>query len=184
MKKAGQDRDKIFQEVEQHRKEELSKIENRVLQESYREIQSEVTQLKLEGVRNSSQQVAQFRKKLLDRRTQYAQQLFDQVRERLAAFSAGPDYPAWLLKKARKMAERYGDQGGVLKLRPADEKYIADLQREVGQHYQYQTEPSIQLGGLLLDNPEKRYLVDETLDQALEEQKEWFYKHSGFSVSL
>lgn len=184
MKKADQDREQIYKEVEDHRKEELSKIESRVLQESYREIQSEVTQLKLEGVRSSSRQVAQFRKKLLDRRSQYAQQIFDQVKARLADFAAGPDYPAWLLRKAGAMAKGYSQPGGVLKLRPDDEKYMADLQREVGQLYQLQTDPSIRLGGLLLENAGQRYLVDETLDRALEEQKEWFYKNSGFTVAL
>ena len=37
MKKADQDREQIYKEVEDHRKEELSKIESRVLQESYRD---------------------------------------------------------------------------------------------------------------------------------------------------
>ena len=38
------------------------------------------------------------------------------------------------------------------------------------------------LGGIRLENAAKNYLVDETLDFSLQEQRDWFYTHSGLTV--
>ena len=41
---------------------------------------------------------------------------------------------------------------------------------------------TIELGGFIAESREKGIALDRTLDQKLEQQKEWFYGNSGFLV--
>ena len=45
-----------------------------------------------------------------------------------------------------------------------------------------ETDSGIHLGGLILYDPEKGAVIDESLDAALEAQKGWFQRNSGFQT--
>lgn len=72
--------------------------------------------------------------------------------------------------------------GCVLYLRKDDMVYQEDLKKAYGLDIDVQTADSIELGGFMIENPETHVVVDETLDFALENQKDWFYKTSGLMI--
>ena len=72
--------------------------------------------------------------------------------------------------------------GCVLYVRKEDMIYEAEMKKVYGLDIDVQIATSIQLGGFMIENPETHVVVDETLDFALESQKDWFYKTSGLMI--
>lgn len=72
--------------------------------------------------------------------------------------------------------------GCVLYVRAEDMIYEDEIKKVYGLDVDVQTGSQIQLGGFIIENPETHVVVDETLDFALESQKDWFYKTSGLMI--
>ena len=74
-------------------------------------------------------------------------------------------------------------QGARLLVRQEDMRLEPELKKLCGA-VELAADDTIRLGGARLVNEAKNYIADETLDNALEEQKEWFAANSGFIVTL
>ena len=58
----------------------------------------------------------------------------------------------------------------------------ADLVKAFGQDIDVEASDDITIGGFIIENKESSLVVDETLDFALNNQKEWFNKNSGLII--
>lgn len=101
-------------------------------------------------------------------------ELFAEVEKRLAAFAATDDYAAWLLAQIEKHRDFAGDGSGItLQLREDDKGQADRLQRALPRaSVEYAID--IRLGGVRISNG--KILYDETLDAAMEDQKQAFYE--------
>lgn len=120
------------------------------------------------------------RRQLLQHRAQLVDGLFEEVEERLAAFAKSKKYPGWLAArlKARAPALEKGAQP-VICLRKEDEKHGAALKKALPKA-RLQQDAGIRLGGLKVSDGKRLY--DETLDAALAEEMERFYKESKLTL--
>ena len=50
------------------------------------------------------------------------------------------------------------------------------------QHLEVEVSDKITIGGFIVKNKATNVVVDESLDFALENQKDWFYKTSGLMI--
>lgn len=163
-------------------------------QEAYRQMQEEAKndadhQLKKELATISSKasidaatQLEERTKKLVAKREAYVAEIFKEAKEKINEFVSGNQYKDYLVDHVRKAGEEYQMTGCVLYLRKDDMIYQEDLKKAYGLDIDVQTADSIQLGGFMIENPETHVVVDETLDFALENQKDWFYKTSGLMI--
>ncbi len=163
-------------------------------EEAYRQMQEEAKndadhQLKKELATISSKasieaasQLETRTKKLVAKRDGYVAEIFKEAREKIIEFVSGNQYKEYLLNHVQKIGEEYQMTGCVLYVRKEDMIYEAEMKKVYGLDIDVQIATSIQLGGFMIENPETHVVVDETLDFALESQKDWFYKTSGLMI--
>ena len=72
--------------------------------------------------------------------------------------------------------------GCILNLRKEDMKYQKELVKAYGFDIEVKDNNQIHLGGFIIENPVTHVVCDETLETALENQKDWFYKTSGLMI--
>lgn len=181
IEKASAERDMIMMEAEDVKREELDRAQNRQLEELYQKVQKE----KEEIDRQTAQIVAAKRRGLKHElyacREELVGKLMEKVRGRLADFAATKDYQHFLEEKVKQMAQQTPpDENAVLELRSCDMKYGEALSRLYGGCQVRQNDREIKLGGVRIVNSGRNFAVDETLDTALAQQREWFYDHSQF----
>ncbi|MEI3293220.1 MAG: hypothetical protein V8R63_07105 [Thomasclavelia ramosa] len=70
----------------------------------------------------------------------------------------------------------------TLELRQADMKYADELVKAYGIALEVEVSDKITIGGFIIKNKATNVVVDESLDTALENQKDWFYKTSGLMI--
>ena len=70
----------------------------------------------------------------------------------------------------------------TLELREADMKYKDEFIKAYGTALEVEVSDKITIGGFIVKNKATNVVVDESLDFALENQKDWFYKTSGLMI--
>lgn len=163
-------------------------------EEAYRQMQEEAKndadhQLKKELATISSKasieaasQLETRTKKLVEKRDAYVAEIFKEAKEKIIEFVKGNQYKEYLLNHVQTIAKEYQMTGCVLYVRAEDMIYEDEIKKVYGLDVDVQTGSQIQLGGFIIENPETHVVVDETLDFALESQKDWFYKTSGLMI--
>lgn len=121
-------------------------------------------------------------KKLIEKRDEYVKNIFDKAREELKAFVKSDDYLSFMEAKIKKVADDFKDQQPTMYVSQDDLAIKADLIKAFGSDIDVQASDEITIGGFILENKASSLVVDETLDFALNNQKEWFNKNSGLII--
>lgn len=121
-------------------------------------------------------------KKLIEKRDEYVKNIFDKAREELKAFVKSDDYLSFMEAKIKKVADDFKDQQSTMYVSQDDLAIKADLIKAFGSDIDVQASDDITIGGFILENKASSLVVDETLDFALNNQKEWFNKNSGLII--
>lgn len=121
-------------------------------------------------------------KKLVETREVYVTKIFKEAKNRLNEFVNSEGYKMYLIKHMEKISSLYQMSDSILKLRQNDTKYADDLVKAYGIDLTVEVSDEIKIGGFIIENKATNVVVDESLDTALENQKEWFYKTSGLMI--
>ena len=121
-------------------------------------------------------------KKLVETREAYVTKIFKEAKNRLNEFVNSEGYKMYLIKHMEKISSLYQMSDSILKLRQNDTKYADDLVKAYGIDLTVEVSDEIKIGGFIIENKATNVVVDESLDTALENQKEWFYKKSGLMI--
>ena len=121
-------------------------------------------------------------KKLVETREAYVTKIFKEAKNRLNEFVNSEGYKMYLIKHMEKISSLYQMSDSILKLRQNDTKYADDLGKAYGIDLTVEVSDEIKIGGFIIENKATNVVVDESLDTALENQKEWFYKTSGLMI--
>lgn len=179
---AEEQRQKIENEIAEYKSKELQETENQVLLECYQMIQKELVQMRSRISQENAQREMDARRKLLKRRSEITAEVFSRVTDKLNEFVESSDYVAFLEKSAKKFAEVFGRPGVTICLKSDDVKYEDAIQKALGFECEFQTDSTIEIGGIKAFESEMGILVDETLDSLLEDQHAYFESHSGLTV--
>lgn len=171
-------------EIQAAREKARAKAEDQVLQEAYQYIKSEVARLRTESGRRISRQMQDNKRKLYLRREEMAQDVFGQVRAKLAAYVETPAYQDKLLSLFREALTRLGEVFQLtVYLRPEDRVYAPLLDEACGNAYLKVEDGSFALGGLVVESEEKALRIDATFDTAMEELNGHFAEQFGLSLA-
>ena len=121
-------------------------------------------------------------KKLVETREAYVTKIFKEAKNRLNEFVNSEGYKMYLIKHMEKISSLYQMSDSILKLRQNDTKYADALVKAYGIDLTVELSDEIKIGGFIIENKATNVVVDESLDTALENQKEWFYKTSGLMI--
>lgn len=172
----------IDNDVEAYRSSQMEVIENEALSECYRTIQTAVASIRLEFTTEHSHALSELKRQLLLRRDEYAASIFDQVRQRLCDFTGGEEYSAWMCRKLESAVQEYHPQKPTLFVREADLALGGKL-TAILPGCRVLASADISIGGFIIEDEGKSYVINESLDSILEEQKEWFFSHSGLRIT-
>ena len=121
-------------------------------------------------------------KKLIEKRDEYVKAIFEKAHEELVAFTKSADYASFMESKIKKVADDFKDSHSIMYVSAKDLAKKADLVKAFGQDIDVEASDDITIGGFIIENKESSLVVDETLDFALNNQKEWFNKNSGLII--
>ncbi len=181
-KYAEEQRNQIYAEVEQFKKEELEKAETESLNDAYVLIQKEMSQMRLAISSEVSRQNMARRKELFQKRQNITIEVFQKAANKLAEFTKTADYPVLLEKYAAQIAQVLNQPGTVLYIRKKDAALTARIQKAFGGDCIVEETNDIKLGGIRGYNPAMGLVADETLDSKLEDQREWFTETCGMHL--
>lgn len=182
-KYAEEQRTKLQTEARSHRDSELSKAEDEGLREAYVLIQKKMSDIKTDIASELSRAENASRKKIFLRRREIEDSVFEDVRKKLDSFTAAPEYKKMLEKSAAEVAAALGADDVVIFVRQQDMKYKSDIERAFGRKCQVSPSEDIAVGGIIGQSRSLGLLADETLDNRLLQQHEWFCESSGLKVS-
>lgn len=176
--------EEIAAEVETYRKEELEKYLSDVLGEAGRYEAAQLQEVAAAGARAVYQKKTALKKELFQKREGYCATIFATAEKRLLDFVGSGDYLPFLAQKAQLLGEKYAGEGITLLVRAADLPLGEELRKAFGSPCTVEATGEILLGGLILSALTEGYRVDESLDSALRNQREWFYQNAGMVVTL
>jgi V/A-type H+-transporting ATPase subunit E len=183
MDQATAEAQKLLDQAKEYKENAMKKAEDEVLQELYGKIQDEVAEIHTSATRSVSQKESQERQDLLLRREEITKIVFDQVKRRLLDFTKTPAYVDLMEELSKELGARCPLEGTVVMIRRDDYHLAARLGEYFGKNCRILADESIRIGGLKVMNQSSGIFMDETLDSRLEDQKPWFYSHSGLTVT-
>ncbi len=169
----------ITDEANRLKAEQIKKAKRSAKKQTDAYLRGEMANMTHSNCRRVAAARARVKKEWLERRKELEQQAFDRAAQKLAAFTETPDYEAFLLKSAQRMAAHFNGGEIVFTLRPADEAYAQKIAAVVPQPCRFETDESIRIGGCRAVSVFSRLSADDTLDARLEGQRAWFGEHSG-----
>lgn len=181
-KQANAQEKQILDEVDRLEKEAYESMK----EEAQKDAELQLKQIVSEMTSNASSEISESHiertKKLIEKRDGYVKDIFDQAISQLNDFASSNQYKDFMIEKMKKVAKDYQLPHSVLHLRKADEVLKDDLIKVYGQDIDVVIDDKISIGGFIIENQESSMIIDETLDFALENQKEWFNKNSGLII--
>ncbi len=130
-----------------------------------------------------SENAAECRKAVFERRNEIAHKTLDAVSERLKAFTSSAEYQNFLLNSAKNILREFGSDHVTLLVRPEDMRYSAVLVEKFP-GVSVSEDSTIKIGGVKGINSIVTLLIDDTLDSRLLSQKKWFEENSELYISM
>ena len=119
---------------------------------------------------------------LVEKRDGFVADIFNEAKEKLVSFASGNEYHDYLVNRVSAVSKEYQMENCVLKVREADQALKDELVKAYQIPVEVEVSQDILIGGFILENKTTHVVVDESLDFALESQKDWFYKTSGLMI--
>ena len=175
---------RAMEEVEHRRELRLQQAEDEVLKEAYEYIHTEVARIQSESGRGLSRHRLDNKRTLALRRAERAEEVFAQVREKIAAFTRTPAYTDRLTALLAEALERLpGAREVRVTLRKEDMGLQGTLAASAPAVHLAFEEGDFHLGGLVVDAPELGLRVDSSFDSAAEDLSGRFAELFGVSLS-
>ena len=161
-------------EAEQKAKQYLLDAEARCKADYDRTLAAAKSRITAKYQKQMSQVGYQGKTAFLSRRQTLLMQLFGDLREKLAAFTASEDYLPWLKKL---LSAHQPEAGAQILLREADMKLESELRAAASADVTFRADPAILLGGLSVLSADGRRCENHTLDEAYASQLRNFYRN-------
>ncbi len=174
--------DELDQEIEQIRQEMTASLEEAAQAEAGLQIDIELRELQSDYAIKVSRLHEETSRKLMQKRAELNEAIFDETKEKLLAFCNSKDYETMLNERISSLAKEEIYQNVCIRVAKKDEAYLDMLCKIYGNGCTGCVDESIEIGGFLFECLDDGIVIDETLDNALEEQKQWFFENSGLFI--
>ncbi len=173
--------DEITREAESEKQKKLKVNEDKILNNAYNIIQSSVLKYDKEDNERVLHAEVEAKKRILKKREEIVDRVFESVAEKLDAFVEGDDYEAWLEKLCAKAAEEIGGSGKTVYLTSRDMKYADKISAAAGGADVKMSSENF-IGGIKMESEEKHISVDYSLKSLSENEKNNFIQNAGLSI--
>ena len=179
---ADQEEKQILEEAKALEKEAYAQMDAEAKKDAKRQLEKELAAISSKASIDAAANLEQRTKKLVEKRDELVKNIFEQAKNKLIAFVESDEYKDYLIDHIQKIGQEYQMTGCILNLRKEDMKYQKELVKAYGFDIEVKDNDQIHLGGFIIENPVTHVVCDETLETALENQKDWFYKTSGLMI--
>jgi vacuolar-type H+-ATPase subunit E/Vma4 len=184
MKEAMEESDQAMAEYQKRRQNALSAMKKQAGTEARAYLHAEITRMRTESGREVAQRMQATKRALFQRRNAIASEVFAQVRQKIAAYTATSQYVRRmqeLMRQALDVLE--GADRVTVYLRREDRSLISGLKDVAPEVHMTFLDGSFQLGGLIVESAEIGQRVDSSFDSRLEELSGHFAELFGISLS-
>lgn len=160
----------------------LEKIKHDATVDAKRKMEREINEISLNNQREISKMQKSINRELIAKRQALQNEIFDQASKQLTAFANSDDYQAFLEKNIALLSDDIYAGHLDIQVNEKDVTLMETLMKKTGHQVYIQASADITIGGFIAINRELGMIADYSLDTRLEEQKEWFYNHSGLVI--
>lgn len=176
---------KIKKEIDQEYDQALKEAEDRCLAETFKYVKEEIAKIKTNEGKRISKKLLDSKRALFLRRSQVAQDVFAELKQRLADYVKTPAYEQRLVSLSREAAGILGDCHDIVVYLRADDLHLAQTLAPV---FSQQSpaeflKGSFKLGGLIVESKSKAIRIDESFDLAVSEQFAHYTERFGLSLA-
>ncbi len=183
-RRADRKREEIEAEMKRYRVSQLKQAREKAeaeaelykrkkIEKATRETEAEISMLHLDE-----------RRKLVMRRSEITDDIITRAEKILSDFAEGDEYKDYLIRSVNLISESLKSNKITLYISRRDEQYIPLIKETFGKYCRIEFDSSIRLGGIRGYDAILYKLADETLDEKLAEQREYFAQKSGLTISI
>ncbi len=184
MKNAVRESDELRKQLEETRTQALERVRDEAKEAARAYYDKEAARIRAEAGREISKHLMESKREIYLRRKEIGQEVFDKVRERIAQYTASPEYPEHLKELLLSALKQLPGATRVsLRLRQEDLPLGPELAKAAAPVEVEYEEGSFSLGGLAIRCPELGLRVDCSFDNRLEELSSHFAESFGLSLS-
>lgn len=174
----------LHDEAEQFREKELQRIKSNASDDAAIMVARETAAIKANIAGEFAQKYDEGRVALFNKRNKLIESVYSAATARLMEFTETEAYTDYLKRCAEEVSEVIGEIGGhTLLLRESDRKFSDMLKQALDNKCTVEYSDDIKIGGFILQCPTLKIIVDQTLDEKLNETKDWFMSNSGLKCS-
>jgi|GEM_PF-3501875 len=173
--------DATLSEIEKNKEELYNQAEIQCFEDVYNKIQKEKLRIMREANEQVSRAQLESKKSLTLRRSEMMEQVFSNVKSKIAAFTASGAYYPWLLGCAKNAVATLGGAADIY-ICANDAAHQAQLQKDCGCNVHLLNANEDILGGVRAVDASTHRVFTDTLSQRLDEQKSEFLKISNLTI--
>lgn len=183
----------IMEDVESKRQELLDKViaeysekydrmETKYITESYYVIQGSLKKIDREKNEILAKAIMESRKRVLNKRAESIQRVFDLAKEKLRAFTQGDEYFESLIQTIEKSISTMEKGEFEIILNYSDERYVGPVKERFHCNVRLEDRSIDMIGGFKLINLTQGLFIDGSYSDKLEQQREGFLKTCGIQI--
>ncbi|MEG0695476.1 MAG: V-type ATP synthase subunit E [Erysipelotrichaceae bacterium] len=181
---SGKEEEAILKEVEDIKKNALNEIQDEAKANAEMMMEQELSEIRSDSAIAMSRISSTNNKKIIAKREEYADKIFSEAKNRLMAFVKSKEYKNYIQKKISEVQANMNCEHCCIYVSEDDLALKQEFEVLLKLDCTLKASKDIHIGGFRLENREKGIVMDETLDNALDNQRTWFYDHSQMSVDL
>lgn len=182
-KYAEEQRSMMRSEAEDFKQRELNTAEEEGLKEAYELLQKKMADINSKIAVERSRAESKSKKSIFIRRREIEDDVFKKAEEKLIKFTKSQKYESLLTKSAARISRVLPSDDVVIYMKEEDLCYRKRLRDYFGKNCEFAASEDIRIGGIMGLSRSLGLIADETLDTKLDQQHEWFYEHSGLTIT-
>ena len=172
----------ILEEVKALEKEAYESMRIEAKKDADLRLKQELEEMESNAAIEISESHIERTKKLIEKRDEYVSTIFKSAKDKLIDFTNSKDYQDFMMKKAKKIVDMFDMAECIVYVSSKDIAFKDQLMKLYSNILDVKEDKNIIIGGLIGENVKSLLTIDETLDFALKNQKEWFTKNSGLTI--
>lgn len=172
----------ILEEVKALEKEVYESMRIEAKKDADLRLKQELEEMESNAAIEISESHIERTKKLIEKRDEYVSTIFKSAKDKLIDFTNSKDYQDFMINKAKKIVDMFDMAECIVYVSSKDIAFKDQLMKLYSNILDVKEDKNIIIGGLIGENVKSLLTIDETLDFALKNQKEWFTKNSGLTI--
>lgn len=174
-KQADAEVNRIMNEISEIKEKEEEKVIAEAKKEADLHLNAALKKLNSDKSLAISKYNSQKTKTLIERRESYTEELFEEAKKKLIAFTEGTQYADFMKKK---MNQYNFDEKVLVYVNERDMKFEKEFKNRFDCDLKI---TNIEIGGFKIET-QNQVVFDESLDSALRDQRSWFEDHSMMTL--